>query len=197
MRSEFFLWCLWFILWSFSLSLGVNWTLKVRFYTKRQVPHTNRNRVPLDLWLIHTAGEGLRYWLGLGLLSYTELGSRDPSPSLCNVNMLCIVQCSHLESAPESVSFTAETLFYYRPQTKFAKIVFTPVCLSTGGCLARGVSRPTPGGGVQAHTGGGVSQHALRLTPPQQMTAAAGGTHPTGMHSCLLLNKQNVSVQCI
>ena len=31
-----------------------------------------------------------------------------------------------------------------------------------------------------------VSQHALTQTPlpPQQMATAAGGTHPTGMHSC-------------
>ena len=60
-----------------------------------------------------------------------------------------------------------------------------------------GVSRPTPGGCLQVHTQGGclqahtkgelgVSQHALRQTPPpQQMATAAGGTHPTGMHSCL------------
>ena len=71
-----------------------------------------------------------------------------------------------------------------------------------------GVFRPTPmggglvgsglGGGLQAHTQGevegsgqggplgphlgGVSQHA---DPPPQLTGtAAGGTHPTGMHSC-------------
>ena len=66
----------------------------------------------------------------------------------------------------------------------------------------RGVSRPTPGGSLQAHTqgevegsgqwgfphphpGGGVFQHALRQTPPPPWTAtAAGGTDPTGMHSC-------------
>ena len=60
-----------------------------------------------------------------------------------------------------------------------------------------GVSRPTPGGsrprpggvahnsgGVQAQALGGVSQHALRQTIPQQTATAAGGTHPTGMHSC-------------
>ena len=55
----------------------------------------------------------------------------------------------------------------------------------------QGVSRPTPGrspgphlrGGVQApHLG--VSQNALRQTPSQQMATVAGGTHPTGMHSC-------------
>ena len=27
---------------------------------------------------------------------WTEIGSRDLSPSLCNVNMLCIIQCSSL-----------------------------------------------------------------------------------------------------
>ena len=48
------------------------------------------------------------------------------------------------------------------------------------GGLAWGVggSRPTPGGW-------GVSQDALRQIPPQQTATAVGGTHPTGMHSCL------------
>ena len=59
------------------------------------------------------------------------------------------------------------------------------------------------GWGLQAHTQGGgcgvwlggspgpgegcVSQHALRQTPPssQQTATAAGGTHPTGIHSCI------------
>ena len=32
----------------------------------------------------------------------------------------------------------------------------------------------------------GVSQHALRQTPPAKpMATAVGGTHPTGMHSCV------------
>ena len=44
-------------------------------------------------WLLYMAGDGFRY--GLGFLSYTEIGSRNPSPSLCNGNMFCIVQCSH------------------------------------------------------------------------------------------------------
>ena len=43
-----------------------------------------------------------------------------------------------------------------------------------------GVSRPKPRG-----VGVGVSQHAMRQTPPPQQAATAGGsTHPTGMHSC-------------
>ena len=46
------------------------------------------------------------------------------------------------------------------------------------------VSRPTPGGSPGPHQG--ISQHALRQTipHPQQTATAAGGTHPTGMHSC-------------
>ena len=34
-------------------------------------------------------------WEPCRFLSYAEMGSRDPSPSLCNVNMFCIKQCSH------------------------------------------------------------------------------------------------------
>ena len=47
------------------------------------------------LWLIYIAEDGLGYGLRLGFLYCTELGSRDWSLSLCNVNMFCIVQCSH------------------------------------------------------------------------------------------------------
>ena len=53
--------------------------------------------------------------------------------------------------------------------------------------LARGLQVHTQGGGgLQAHTQvRGVSQHALRQTPLPRLTATvAGGTHPTGMHSC-------------
>ena len=99
------------------------------------------------------------------------------------------------------------TCLYYRPQTKFAKVMFLhlSVILFTGGVsrptprgggVGPGGSRPTPkgglgvwpggvqahtGGDVQAHTwgGGGVSQHA-----PQHMATAAGSTHPMGTHSC-------------
>ena len=55
-------------------------------------------------------------------------------------------------------------------------------------------------GGLQAHTWGeGVSQHALRQTPPPQQTAtAAGGTHPTGMHSCCKKNSRSeVTLQVV
>ena len=62
-----------------------------------------------------------------------------------------------------------------------------------------GVSRPRPGGlqvhtwGVFRPTPGGVSQHAQRQTP-QQMAIAAGGTHPSGMHSCIWIGIYSVLV---
>ena len=50
-----------------------------------------------------------------------------------------------------------------------------------------GVSIPTPRGVSRPNPWGGVSQHTLRQTrTPQLMAIAAGGTHPTGMHSCCL-----------
>ena len=72
-----------------------------------------------------------------------------------------------------------------------------PACLAGlwGGVSqhALQVSRPTPKGELEGSgqgrvsrpTPGGVSKHALRQTPPAHLTAiAAGGKHPTGMHSC-------------
>ena len=52
------------------------------------------------------------------------------------------------------------------------------------GDLARGVSWPTPGEVSRPIPSGGLSQHALRQNPPFLTTTAAGGTHPTRMHSC-------------
>ena len=43
--------------------------------------------------------------------------------------------------------------------------------------LAWGVSRPTPGGVC-------IPACTEADPPPQQMATAAGGTHPTGIHSC-------------
>ena len=55
------------------------------------------------------------------------------------------------------------------------------------------LSRPTPRGGLQAHTQrgspgphlGGIPACTEADPPPQQMATAVGGTHPTGMHSCV------------
>ena len=126
---------------------------------------------------------------------------------------------------------------YYRPQTKFAKVMFLHLSVSHsvhgGGGLLLGVSGPgeVPGpggcllrGGVCSWggclvLGGGVCTRVLFLhlsvshsvhrggllqgvpgpvgkgiwpggveTPPPHVTAtAAGGAHPTGMHSCYSL----------
>ena len=62
------------------------------------------------------------------------------------------------------------------------------------GDLARGVSRPTPGGvcswnGLLPRGGlvpGGAWSGGL-CGDPSGMATAAGGTHPTGMHSCFYL----------
>ena len=79
----------------------------------------------------------------------------------------------------------------YRPQNKVCEgYVFTRVCHSVhgGGLLPWGV--PVPGGllpggcllwGVPA-PGGSAPRGVWR--PPMKATAA-GGTHPTGMHSCI------------
>ena len=80
--------------------------------------------------------------------------------------------------------------YFYRPQRSWGQVIFSEACVKNSvhrgvGCLGPGPGevRGSGWGGVQAHTQGGVSQHALRQT-----ATAAGGTHPTGMHSCLSLN---------
>ena len=159
-------------------------------------------------------------------------------------------------------SLTSALQFYYRPQTKFAKVMFlyVSVILSGGGrgypsmhcrwypsmpcsrspggggviqaCLAGfqahtqeessgvwpgvgGLQADTqggswgvwPGGGLQAHTwaalggcllpggsaprGGVCSQGGVWR--PSVMATAAGGTHPTEMHSCLCWNYTQVT----
>ena len=49
-------------------------------------------------------------------------------------------------------------------------------CLFPGGCLVPGGSDP---GGVPG------SRRGLVENPSPRTATAAGGTHPTGMHSCL------------
>ena len=57
--------------------------------------------------------------------------------------------------------------------------LFSGGAWSQGGCLVPGEGVPGPGGGWCLVPGG-----CLVETPPGTATAA-GGTHPTGMHSCL------------
>ena len=101
----------------------------------------------------------------------------------------------------------------YRPQTKFAKVMFLhvfvilftrgvgiPACIAglqahtrgeNEGSGLGGVLRPTPRGKVERSGLGGLQAHTQRGIPactegntPQQTATAAGSTHPTGMHSC-------------
>ena len=115
------------------------------------------------------------------------------------------------------------TVTYYRPQTKFAKVVFLQVCLSTGGGVAHMPTRYACPLGTHAPYGDtcppprhaqplgmhalpplgthvppplgmhtpGACTHPLGMHPPPPADTMrcgqwAGGTHPTGMHSCLL-----------
>ena len=56
-----------------------------------------------DVMLINIAGDRLGYRLRLRFMSFTEKGSRDPSPSPCNLKF-CIIQCSHRAWNLKSVS---------------------------------------------------------------------------------------------
>ena len=56
-------------------------------FTVSYKPFTSlsRCRTRSRLWLIYIGGDGLQCRLSLGFLSYAEIGSRDLSPSLSNV----------------------------------------------------------------------------------------------------------------
>ena len=106
--------------------------------------------------------------------------------------------------------------YFYRSQTKFAKVIFLhlSVCPQSVQCLGQpkggglggsgwgegvqahtrsGGSQPMPGGVVQAQAQGEVSRPkgcipaCTEADTPQQMATAAGSTHPTGMHSCYII----------
>ena len=69
----------------------------------------------------------------------------------------------------------------YRPQTKFAKVMFSQVSVCPRG-ESRGVSAPLHAG---IYTPAPLGPEAD--TPPSCMLGygqQAGGTHPTGIHSC-------------
>ena len=80
--------------------------------------------------------------------------------------------------------------------------MFTGVCLSTGGCLVPGggwsqgvpflggrgeeglvLGVPGPGGGGCLVPDGVWSHRGCLVETPPRMATAAGGTHPTGIHS--------------
>ena len=74
-------------------------------------------------------------------------------------------------------------MLYYRPQTKFAKVMFSqvPVCPLGGDLCPGGVDR----GGLCPNEGSLSKGEALfRGGVSVPVRLRAGGTHPTGMHSC-------------
>ena len=85
--------------------------------------------------------------------------------------------------------------YFYRPQRSWGKVIFSQasVILLTGGVPAPGLMSGHGGSapwGVSAP--GGIWSRGVSAPwgsawwrPPGRATAA-GGTHPTGMHSCLL-----------
>ena len=64
---------------------------------------------------------------------------------------------------------------FYRPQRIYGKVMFLLVSV-----------RPREWGGVwQTPPHPDQADSPLEQTPPQQTATAAGGTHPTGINSCL------------
>ena len=88
-----------------------------------------------------------------------------------------------------------ESIFTARKRSLQRLYVFTGVCLSTwgGACVVGGMHvwqggmcdrRVCLAGGVSqgAYVAGGINGGGVRATG--ETATAAGGTHPTGMHSC-------------
>ena len=74
-------------------------------------------------------------------------------------------------------------LYFYRPQTKFAKVMFSQVsvCPQGGGCLPHcmlGYRQPPPPW-ADTHPGRHPSNQCMLGYSQQE-----DGMHPTGMHSC-------------
>ena len=81
--------------------------IAIEFHIQRKIPLVKLIE-SVSQWLIYIAGDVLEYGPGLEFLSCIEIGSRDVSPSLYNVNMFYVVQCNPLglesEFESESVS---------------------------------------------------------------------------------------------
>ena len=81
------------------------------------------------------------------------------------------------QSYHQEATVHTNSLAFYRPQTKLQEgNGFTPVCDSVH---RGGVSQRAMGSGCTL-----ADTTSPRQTPPPQTATEAGGTHPTGMHSC-------------
>ena len=91
----------------------------------------------------------------------------------------------------KGIPMDGESLLFYRPQTKFAKVMFlhVSVILSTrrGGlsqCMPGYPPEQTPPGTRHTHPGADTPPYAVHAGRYGQQ---AGGIHPTGMQSSLNL----------
>ena len=103
----------------------------------------------------------------------------------------------HVSSKKGDIPYTVTNV--YRPQRKLREgNVFTPVCHSVhkgrvsasgsgGGCLPLGPGGVHPPGQTPPRQTPPWADTHLGRHPPVEMTIEAGGTHPTGMHSCFNL----------
>ena len=83
------------------------------------------------------------------------------------------------------ISVNQYIVFNYRPRRSCEGYVFTPVILFTGGGLPQCMLGYHPPG-MEAPPPAPGSKHPPRKeAPPPREAAAADGTYPTGMHSCL------------
>ena len=99
--------------------------------------------------------------------------------------------------------------YYYRPQTKFAKVMFSQVSVCPqreGGTWAGTPQASTPPRQVHPQAGSPPGRCTPWVgtpragTPPRPQCMLgygqqAGGTHPTGMHSCIVLQPTPQNLQ--
>ena len=120
-----------------------------------------------------------------------------------SVNALQDLRCASEYKQTLKVYSQITSAYFYRPQTKFAKVMFLhmSVCPRGGEYLGRYTTTPPRAG----------TPPLGRYTPPGRYPPLpqcmlgygqqAGGTHPTGMHSCffdlcrLILEKANVKCE--
>ena len=73
--------------------------------------------------------------------------------------------------------------YIYHPQTKFAKVMFSQVSVCPrGGDVAKGGRHGR--GGMGGIHGRGWACVVGGMCMAEETATAAGGMHPTGMHSC-------------
>ena len=127
------------------------------------------SRVQIDLW--NTEHSSFKSAMKMSHQTVHRLELCDSVLDSSCEGKLPLTECCSLIKLRNKI----DSCFYYRLQTKFAKVMFLQLSLC-------------PRGGGRACVAWGCACHAA--PPPRADTMAmaygewAGGTHPTGMHSC-------------